>query len=687
MASNADGHIIIDLQLQQDEFDKRLKELEGKTSGFGSRVKTAMKAAVAAGTAAFAALIKKAVDSYAEYEQLVGGVETLFKKSKDVVLEYADNAYKTAGMSANEYMSIVTSFSASLLQSLGQDTKKAAKYADRAITDMSDNANKMGSDISTIQNAYQGFAKQNYTMLDNLKLGYGGTKTEMQRLIKDASKMKDVQKELGITVDGSSLSFANIVNAISVMQKSMGIAGTTLEEADKTIEGSANSMKAAWSNLLTGMADENANVNQLVSNLVDTIVTYVGNIGPRILKTIPSALGGMGLLLYQLLSMILESMPEFLNSGSEMLANLSQGFVKGIPDFISNLLDLIQQFADNLAASAPIIIQNGFTMLSNLVQGITKALPILISRVPQIVTTFANIINDNFPTILSKGSELLWQFILGILSAIPVLIANIPQIIEAIVSVIQAFQWMNLGKNIINGFLSGIKSMFGNVSQHAKWLLQYIVEEIKYLPQNLMYLGKQAILNFGKSITNSKGTVSGAVKGVFNAVIKGFKNLPSQLVSIGSNLVKGLWNGISSKTSWIVSKVKGFGNSVIAGLKNFFGIHSPSKVMADKIGQYLPEGIAVGFRMTMPDSIKDMEKEANIMTDNLQRQIDMNMKDFGISSLLQENIEMARNNSFSEAFPKSLKVDGNQHIYLVTEDGTEIAHWLAPYIDKELKLD
>ena len=229
---------------------------------------------------------KQAISSYAEYEQLVGGVETLFKESAGIVQKYANDAYKTAGLSANEYMETVTSFSASLLQSLGNDTTKASEYANRAIIDMSDNANKMGTAMESIQYAYQGFAKQNYTMLDNLKLGYGGTKEEMARLISDASKMTDIQKELNLTVDEGNMSFGNIVNAISVVQKNMGIMGTTSKEASTTIQGSINSMKSAWQNLLTGLADDTQDFNTLVDNFVDSVITSSKNLVPRIKKTV-----------------------------------------------------------------------------------------------------------------------------------------------------------------------------------------------------------------------------------------------------------------------------------------------------------------------------------------------------------------------------------------------------------------
>lgn len=290
----ADGYLNFDTKINEKGFNDGISKL-GKLGKSGlSIVSKAMTGAIAAVGTGAAAIIKSSLGVVANMEQQVGGVETLFKDSANTVIANANKAYKTAGMSANNYMETVTSFSASLLQSLGGDTAKAASYADRAIVDMSDNANKMGTNMRDIQNAYQGFAKQNYTMLDNLKLGYGGTQEEMKRLISDASKMTDVQKELGVTVDASSLSFGNIVNAISVVQKQLGITGTTFDEAEKTIEGSVNSAKAAWENFEAGVISAN--------DLVDTfwiaahnVFTNLGQIIPRLGKTgmdVVSALAG-----------------------------------------------------------------------------------------------------------------------------------------------------------------------------------------------------------------------------------------------------------------------------------------------------------------------------------------------------------------------------------------------------------
>ena len=317
MADGVDGKLEFQTLLNNDMLKSGIAEM-GKIANKGAATigkitkagANATVATIGTATTAATALVKKSVENYAQYEQLVGGVETLFGAGGQSLEEYAAsvgkstdevedkynslmsaqttvmadaaNAYKTAGMSANDYMDTVTSFSASLVASLEGDTEKAADYSNRAITDMADNANKMGTNIQDIQHTYQGFAKQNYTMLDNLKLGYGGTKEEMQRLIADASEMTDVQEKLGLTVDSSSLSFGNIVNAISVMQENMGIAGTTAKEAATTIEGSVNMMKASWENLVTGMADDNADFDTLMQQFVDSTVTAADNLLPRI---------------------------------------------------------------------------------------------------------------------------------------------------------------------------------------------------------------------------------------------------------------------------------------------------------------------------------------------------------------------------------------------------------------------
>ena len=287
--------------------------------------------------------------------------------------------------------------------------------------------------------------------------------------------------------------------------------------------------------------------------------------------------------------------PQFIQKGLEILTNISLGFAQGFPVFLSNVLTLIQNFGNYLTQNAPTIIQKGFEILSNLVQGIINALPVLISQVPQIITTFANVINDNFPIILMKGAELLWQLITGILSAIPDLIANIPQIIQAIWSTILAYNWLNLGKQIITFFGNGIKSMVTSVGSNAKSIFNSVVNTLKSLPGSLKNLAKNMMNGFLSAIKGAIGSVKSAAKSVFNAIWNGLKSLPSKVVSIGKDLVRGIWNGIGDMTGWIIDKIGGFADSVVDSICSFFGIASPSTVMKKLVGKNIAAGIGVGI--------------------------------------------------------------------------------------------
>lgn len=467
-------------------------------------------------------------------EQSLGGIETLYKKNADKMKAYAKEAYKTSGVSANAYMENVTSFSASLISSLKGDTSKAADIANRAMQDMSDNSNKFGTNIQDIQNAYQGFAKQNYTMLDNLKLGYGGTKEEMQRLLKDAQKLS------GQKYDISNL--ADVYTAIGVIQDNLDITGTTAKEAATTFSGSFGSMKAAAQDFLGNVAI-GGDVTGTLSNLITTASTFLfDNAGPMALNIVQ-----------EFATALISATPILFQKGYDLLNSLVTGFVQNVPVVLPQILQFVQGIGTNLAQKAPEMISMGFDLLSRLLDGIISAIPILVEYVPNIITTFANIINDNFPTILQKGAELIWQLVQGLIGAIPTIVANIPQIIQAIVSAFMAFQWLNLGKNIIKNVGDGIKGMVSWIKECGK------------------------------------------------AIIDGIKHSFSESTNVGVNLVKGLWNGINSVKDWILGKIKGFGDAVLNGLKSFFGIHSPSKVMADEVGKYLPQGIAVGIEANAKD--------------------------------------------------------------------------------------
>ena len=377
-------------------------------SQFGGALKSglavaakAAAAATAAAAGAVIALTKSAVENYGEYEQLVGGVETLFKDSAGTVEEYAKNAYQTAGLSANEYMETVTSFSASLLQSMGNDTAAAAEKADRAITDMSDNANKMGTDMQSIQNAYQGFAKQNYTMLDNLKLGYGGTKEEMQRLIDDANALNAAQ---GNYTNYTIESYADIVDAIHTVQTEMGITGTTALEASTTIEGSVSAMKAAWSNFVTGLGNDNANISELSAQLIESVGTVAENVLPvveTVLKNIAMAVQEDGpAMIKKFVSYAIEKLPEVISLGLQMVVSLVKGIAQNIPQIVTSVLNMVATIVQTIWDSLPDIIEVG----KNIVRGLWEGIKAMASWIGEKVSGFVGGLVDGVKGVLGIHS-------------------------------------------------------------------------------------------------------------------------------------------------------------------------------------------------------------------------------------------------------------------------------------------
>lgn len=422
----------------QDEASENVETLSGKfKNGLAAAAKVGA-AAVSAAATGIAVLTKKALNNYAEYEQLVGGVDTLFKDSSAKVQEYAANAYKTAGLSANEYMDTVTSFSASLLQSLGGDTEAAADMANVAITDMSDNANKMGTDMASIQNAYQGFAKQNYTMLDNLKLGYGGTKEEMQRLIDDANALNAAQ---GKYTNYSIESYADIVSAIHDVQVEMGIYGTMADEASTTIQGSVSSMKAAWSNLLTGIADDNADFKTLIEQFVDSLVTVGENIIPRINIIIQGLTQliteASQTIIPMAVQILLENLPSIVAAGMDLIIALVSGILDNIDMLIDCVLEMVDVIVDKLIDNLPKLIDGGIRLIAALANGLIRAIPNLVSKIPQIISSIVK----------------------GIISGIPAI--------------------FDVGKNIVEGLWNGIKSMGSWVSGKVKDFFGGIVGGVK----------------------------------------------------------------------------------------------------------------------------------------------------------------------------------------------------------------
>lgn len=484
------------ISLDTSEYEKGLDDSENKAEGFGSKLKkglaTAAKisaSAVGAAATGISAIVKSAVSSYADYEQLVGGVETLFKDSADIVQAYAANAYKTAGLSANDYMETVTSFSASLLQSLGGDTQAAAKYADMAITDMSDNANKMGSDMSSIQSAYQGFAKQNYTMLDNLKLGYGGTKTEMERLIFDAEKLDSTFKATRDENGALTMSYADVVDAIHIVQTEMDITGTTAKEASTTISGSIGSMKSAWQNLLVGLAAGNADINSLIDNVVNSAETAFGNLLP----VIERALTSIGSLVQRIAPIIVEKLPgvvsKVLPSLLSAATELINGVVAALPILMSVLADqapmIVETLVTGIVRQLPEIVKTGLVIILTLADSLSSSLPDLIPVAMQAIITITETLlkPENIGKLLKAAVELIGALGKGILGALT-----------------EVLKWSS---SIVQKLTEGIRKKFADIKATGKAAITNVIDGVKSTFSNLVSAG-------GNVIENIKSGVSGA---------------------------------------------------------------------------------------------------------------------------------------------------------------------------------
>ena len=460
--------------------DQASGKLSNLSSKLGNGLKTAAKigtAAVGAAAAGITALTTAAVNNYAEYEQLVGGVETLFKNSANKVQEYAANAYKTAGMSANEYMSTVTSFSASLLQSLDGDTNAAAEKANLAITDMSDNASKMGTDMELIQNAYRGFAKSNYTMLDNLALGYGGTKEEMQRLLDDAEKLSGQKFDIS--------SYGDIVDAIHVVQTEMGITGTTAKEASSTISGSVSSMKSAWSNLVTGIADDNADFETLIKNFVESVGIAAGNILPRI----EQSLIGVGDLITSLApvavnaisDLIEDVLPSVLKAGISLLTAVGDGIISNFDYLVQTAFDLILYLSDSLISGADGVIDGAVALVESLAMWIEEYSGVLIEKAVVLIMAIVRGLIENLPKIAVAALKIIRALALGIVDNIPEIVKQIPTIISSIVNGFSSAMpdIVSIGKDIVKGVWSGISSMIKWFTDKVKGFFSGIVDGVK----------------------------------------------------------------------------------------------------------------------------------------------------------------------------------------------------------------
>ena len=502
---------------------KKISELGDKAKVVGSAVGKLGKGLAIAGTAAATAvgtMVAKSVSSFADYEQLTGGVDTLLKDSSAAVQKYANDAYKTAGLSANSYMETVTNFSASLISSLKGDTAKAADYANSALVDMADNANKMGTNMTDIQNAYQGFAKQNYTMLDNLKLGYGGTQAEMKRLLGDAQKLTGQKYDIS--------SFADITQAIHAIQTQMDITGTTAKEASTTISGSWGSLKAAFENTLVSLTTGGKMFDQSLDALVDSAKTF----GQNVIPAITGALSGVGYLIDGLAPTIGEVIPPLINdlaptlanSAASLISSLVNGLVQNASQFSNCLNNIVVVAVTGLSAVVPKLLIATSQIVGNLMQGLSNSMPQIISGAVTLIEGLVDGLVDNVPLLAMGAVQLVTSLANG-------LIENLPRIIDA-------------GVNLITGIVSASYSMMPQIIQN----------------------GMQLVVNLAVGLVRAIPQLIAALPRITGAIVKGFKSV--NWFDLGLQLIKSIWEGIKSIGSEMWNGVKEKTSELWGGVKN-----------------------------------------------------------------------------------------------------------------------
>ena len=582
------------LGMDTSEYDKGLEDAKGKGNKFASFLGGIGKAGAAAFTAVGAATVamgKQAVDAYANYEQLWGGVQKLYGEAAETVKENAEKAYMTTNMSMNEYMQTATQFSAALTKSLNGDVQESARITDIAMRAISDNINTFGSDAEFVTNAFMGLSRENYTMIDNLKLGYAGTKQGMLELINDSGV-------LGYTLTNTSqlaeVGFANMVLAIEEVQKQQHVAGTTAEEAMFTIEGSAKATKSAWENVITAIGKGEglssalddlttavfgngekgsgflANIIPRIQKTMESIGEFAVQAGPLLAEKIPEVLSAIVPAVFETITQltasmsqfIFEKLPEFLAMGVEMINSLAEGLAEGIPALLETALPTLLSFAESLRENMGLIVDAGLNLIVNLAQGLVNALPNLIRYVPLIVTNIAGIINDNMPKIFKTAVEIIVMLGKGIIDSIPIIIENFGNIVEAIFSVIQAVNWLALGSKVVKLIADGVKALFN-------------------LPIDIFK-------NIGKNIVETfRGGFKWADlgKGIIDGIVSGIKNFGGAIKDSLMGMVKSAWNGV----------------------KSFFGIRSPSKLMRDTVGKWIPLGIAEGIEDAADSVYNEME--------------------------------------------------------------------------------
>lgn len=587
------------LTLDTSNYDSGMDKSENKALNFASKAAGAVgkglaaaakigTAAVSAAAVAVTGLTKAAIEQYAEYEQLTGGIETLYKDSAGTMLQYANEAFKTAGMSANEYMTTAIESSAAMINSLGGDTAKAAEMTNMAIIDMSDNVNKMGTTMEAVQNAYRGFSRGNFTMLDNLALGFAGTKEGMQQLLDTAEQLEAQQ---GRYRDFSINSYADIVEAIHIVQDNMGITGTTAREAATTIQGSLNAMKSAWNNLLTGLSGGTEafgqDIDQLINNLIDSLIGYqdeagvrVGGVINNIMPQIEATLSGIATLVEGLAPILADKIPviveTLLPSIVTSITTLVQGASGVVPTFIAVLVEML-----------PTIMEAGGQVLGALANGVLDNLPLLLDSAFQIIERLGTGIQNNLPRVLERGFEIIKSLAQGLLNNMPTIVQAITNVVMSMLNFFRehAREFVTMGLQLIIQLAMGLLQAMPEVLNAIVQIVgELIAGAIEMAPQ-LLEVGVQYILKFIEGMIAQISGVASAAKEIVNALIDVIGGIGGEAWQWGSDMMLNFINGIRSWFGQLVNDLKSIGQTV----KNFIGFSEPKMGPLSDFHTYAPD--------------------------------------------------------------------------------------------------
>lgn len=715
------GAVKYKVELDDSGIDQETAKAESKiAAGFkgaagavGSAVSAAAKvgaAAVAAGSTAVAGLVKTATDAYGDFEQLSGGVETLFGDSASKVMANAEQAFKSAGMSMNDYMETSIQSAASLINSLGGDQAKAAELMDMSIVDMADNVNKMGTDMEAVQNAYRGFSRGNFTMLDNLALGFAGTKEGMQELLDSAQKISGVKYDIS--------SYSDIVQAIHVVQTEMGITGTTAKEASETLQGSLGQMQAAWTNLTAGLANPDADLGRLIERMVDSAQTFLGNLIPIIQETLPRIVDAIGILAPMLIDafipMLSDLAPQLIDAGMQLVGAIGAGVAEAAPDLVTAAFEIIETLLNAMleatSAEGPNaileiitwflamfsecyadLVDTGLKIIENLLNGMIEAVPEILDWIPGIVDQIASMIIENAPLLIEAAADLILTLATGLADMIPDLI---PTIVDVVIAIVDALidnvdQLVDAAIAITMALAEGLINALPKLLEKAPEIIAKLVEAlVKNIPK-LAEAALKIIVNLAGYIVKNLPQIVKSGAQIVSSLIKGIFDLLKDLGQIGMDMVNAIWDSIKSfdPIQWGKDLIGGFVEGIKGGwdaLKGAAG--GAAEAIASRLHFSVPdEGPLADADQYMPDFINLLAGGLEKGRDKLADASEDLAGDIAMGFSSDINYNMPDLAGYAKDLSASITGTGSSRIEVpVILDGREIARASAWYMGEQL---